>query len=68
MYSNRDYYVLVVIAILAAFFAFRYSRESYRSLQADYRYGFVDTNPARRVSDAFDSPDRSDVYEGLPLP
>jgi hypothetical protein len=43
-------------------------REGYRTGRVDYRYGFVDTNPARRVSDAFDSPERSDVYSGLPLP
>jgi hypothetical protein len=28
----------------------------------------VDTNPMRRVSDAFDSPNHKNVYEGLPLP
>jgi len=28
----------------------------------------VDTNPSRRVSDAFDSPNIKNVYEGLPLP
>jgi len=42
--------------------------EKYTAGRPAYRYGFVDTNPARRVSDAFDSPDRRDVYEGLPLP
>ena len=36
--------------------------------RTDYRYGFIDTNPARRVSDAFDSPEQINVYEGLPLP
>lgn len=41
-----------------------------------YRYGLVDTNPARRVSNFFDacSPEnmedcpRNNPYEGLPLP
>ena len=41
-----------------------------------YRYGLVDTNPARRVSSFFDacSPEnmedcpRNNPYEGLPLP
>lgn len=41
-----------------------------------YRYGLVDTNPARRVSGFFDacSPEnmehcpRNNPYEGLPLP
>jgi hypothetical protein len=44
------------------------SRELYQSGRADYRYGFVDTNPSRRVADAFDSPNTYDPYEGLPLP
>jgi len=44
------------------------SRELYQSGRADYRYGFVDTNPSRRVADAFDSPNIDNPYEGLPLP
>ena len=45
------------------------NRESYQhSGRAGYRYGFVDTNPERRVSDAFDSPNIDNPYEGLPLP
>jgi hypothetical protein len=66
--NNR---LLLGIAILTvmAWMVFR-SCENYisGSGHSDYRYGFVDTNPARRVSDAFDSPNQKDVYAGLPLP
>ena len=49
-----------------------HNKESYTS----GRYGFVDTNPSRRVSGFFDncSPEnmedcsRNNPYEGLPLP
>tara|TARA_R100000908_G_scaffold58216_1_gene34251 strand:+ start:3793 stop:3999 length:207 start_codon:yes stop_codon:yes gene_type:complete len=61
---------LLLIAAVCAFIVYVIYcvREGYVSGRADYRYGFVDTNPSRRVSDAFDSPERSDVYSGLPLP
>ncbi|ADQ90945.1 hypothetical protein MpV1_022c [Micromonas sp. RCC1109 virus MpV1] len=55
------------IAFVIAWMVFR-SQEKYQAGRMDYRYGFIDTNPARRVSDAFDSPDQKNVYEGLPLP
>lgn len=50
--------------------------EKYRPPNADYKYSFVDTNPARRVSAFFDkcSPEnmsdckRNDPYKGLPKP
>ena len=52
------------------------NKERYTSGRADYRYGFVDTNPTRRTSGFFDncSPEnmedcsRNNPYEGLPLP
>ena len=61
---------LLLIATVCAFLVYVIScvRKGYTSGRADYRYGFIDTNPARRVSDAFDSPERSDIYSGLPLP
>jgi hypothetical protein len=55
------------VAFVVAWMVFRY-QEKYQSGRTDYRYGFVDTNPARRVSDAFDSPNIDNPYEGLPLP
>ena len=50
--------------------------EKYRPAQSAYRYGFVDTNPARRTGQFFDtcSPEnmadckRNNPYKGLPLP
>jgi hypothetical protein len=50
--------------------------ERYRPDNADYRYGFIDTNPMRRTGQFFDScsPEnmadckRNNPYEGLPLP
>jgi hypothetical protein len=50
--------------------------ERYRPANADYRYGFIDTNPVRRTGQFFDtcSPEnmadckRNNPYEGLPLP
>lgn len=60
---------LLLIAVVCAFIVYVIYcvREGYNTGRADYRYGFVDTNPARRVSDVFDSPERSDIYSGLPL-
>lgn len=59
--------ILIVALILLALYMSNRQSEKY-SGRAAYRYGFVDTNPARRVSDAFDSPEYKNVYEGLPLP
>jgi|TARA_R110000851_G_scaffold58678_1_gene136143 hypothetical protein len=64
--NNRILLAFAVI-VVAMWMVFRY-QEKYQSGRADYRYGFVDTNPARRVSDAFDSPNIDNPYEGLPLP
>jgi len=59
--------ILIVALILLALYMSNRQSEKY-SGRAAYRYGFVDTNPARRVSDAFDSPEYKNVHEGLPLP
>lgn len=64
---NNRILLFLAALIVIAWMVFR-SCENYISGRADYRYGFVDTNPVRRVSDAFDSPNRKNVYEGLPLP
>ena len=50
--------------------------EKYHPQGSEYRYGFVDTNPERRISGFFDncSPEnmedcsRNNPYEGLPKP
>jgi len=65
----------IAIAIIIGMLGARLS-EKYRPQQADYRYGFVDTNPARRTSQFFDtcSPEnmgdcpRNNPYKGYPLP
>ena len=67
--------VAVILVIVAIIISFQMS-EKYRPVGADYRYGFVDTNPDRRVGQFFDtcSPEnmadcqRNNPYEGLPLP
>ena len=64
---NNRFILLFAIVVVVKWMVLR-SREAYQSGRADYRYGFVDTNPARRVSDAFDSSSRKNVYIGLPLP
>ena len=64
---NNRYLLAIAILVVVVWMIYK-SKETYRNGRADYRYGFIDTNPARRVSDAFDSPDRRNVYEGLPLP
>jgi len=64
---NNRLLLTVAILIVITWMVYR-SCENYVSGRTDYRYGFVDTNPARRVSDAFDSPNQKNVYEGLPLP
>jgi hypothetical protein len=65
-------YILLVFVII--FFLSR--KELYHPAQTEYRYGFIDTNPARRISSFFDgcSPENvgdcklNNPYEGLPLP
>jgi hypothetical protein len=67
--------VAIVIAIIVILASSQLS-EKYYAAGADYRYGFVDTNPARRTGQFFDtcSPEnmedctRNNPYEGLPLP
>jgi uncharacterized membrane protein YjgN (DUF898 family) len=63
---NNRYLLALAVLIVVAWMVYR--AERYQSGRNEYRYGFVDTNPARRVSDAFDSPNISNPYEGLPLP
>ena len=64
---NNRYLLALAILIVVVWMVYK-SRELYQSGRADYRYGFVDTNPSRRVADAFDSPNIDNPYEGLPLP
>ena len=67
--------VAAVVALIAIFVSIQVG-EKYRPVGADYRYGFVDTNPMRRTGQFFDtcSPEnmadcsRNNPYEGLPLP
>jgi hypothetical protein len=61
-------YLLPLAVLIVVVWMVTRADEKYTAGRPDYRYGFVDTNPARRVSDAFDSPNRRDIYEGLPLP
>ncbi len=76
MFKLREKHILVIVLAVIAIMGIRYLRETYRSEGSDYRYGFVDTNPARRTSQFFDncSPEnmedctRNNPYEGLPLP
>ncbi len=63
---NNRYLLALAVLIVAVWMVYR--AERYQAGRTDYRYGFVDTNPVRRVSDAFDSPNISNPYEGLPLP
>lgn len=65
--------VFAAIVIIAVLYL-TMQREKFTEIP--YRYGLVDTNPARRVSNFFDacSPEnmedcpRNNPYEGLPLP
>jgi hypothetical protein len=71
--TNRAALKYIIVLYIAITLLMFFNTEKYRP---DYRYGFVDTNPARRVSGAFDacSPENmedcklSNPYEGLPLP
>ena len=72
---NNTKILLLAVAIVTLFLVMK-CREMYIPDQSAYRYGFVDTNPARRTSQFFDtcSPEnmadckRNNPYEGLPLP
>ena len=59
--------IVAIALILLVLYVYNCHTEKYKGRGA-YRYGFVDTNPTRRVSDAFDSPEHRNVHEGLPLP
>ena len=59
---------MTIAIILVVVWMINCATEKYVSGRHSYRYGQVDTNPERRVSDAFDSPIYRNVYEGLPLP
>ncbi len=69
--------IITLLLILIACVLFTNTTEMYGSGRAAYRYGSVDTNPARRVSGFFDTcspenmgdcPPSRNPYEGLPLP
>lgn len=72
---NNRALLLVSVAVIVVFLMMK-CKEKYIPNQSAYRYGFVDTNPARRTSQFFDtcSPEnmeecsRNNPYEGLPLP
>lgn len=63
---NNKHLLILAVAVVIMWMVYR--TEGYENGRASYRYGFVDTNPERRVSDAFDSPVYKNVHEGLPLP
>lgn len=63
---NNKHLLILALAVVMLWMVYR--TEGYQAGRNAYRYGSVDTNPMRRVSDAFDSPNHKNVYEGLPLP
>jgi len=75
MSDKRTLIVLAIVAAIVVYLVVK-NKEKYRPEQSDYRYGFVDTNPTRRIAGFFDncSPEnmedckRNNPYEGLPLP
>ena len=72
--TNRTALRYLFILFVAMWILSLINKERYTSGRPDYRYGFVDTNPTRRVSSFFDncSPEnmedcqRNNPYEGLP--
>jgi hypothetical protein len=46
--------ILILSALIMAVLWFRLKNETYRPLSAAHRLGFIDSNPARRVSGPFD--------------
>ena len=74
--TNRTALKYIIVLYVAISLLIFFNKEKYSSGRHDYRYGIVDTNPARRVSAAFDacSPENMEdcklgnPYEGLPLP
>lgn len=76
---NRLEWIILIIVCLAIYKMFirPFSSEGYTPLQKAYSFGFIDTNPSRRVSSYFDqcSPENfSDCqrgpsqFESYPLP
>lgn len=67
---------LVIVIVVMVTLTGTKLAETYRPVDADYRYGFIDTNPMRRTGQFFDtcSPEnmadckRNNPYAGLPLP
>lgn len=59
--------IISVVLVILALYVYNNTSEGYSNRGA-YRYGAVDTNPERRVSDAFDSPEQKNIWKGLPLP
>lgn len=86
MHRKTVFIIAVVLLMLVYFISGRMSTdgkdprfvftEKYRPQQTDYKYGIVDTNPARRLASFFDkcSPEnmkdckRNNPYKGLPKP
>lgn len=60
-------YLYIALIALALYIAYK-APETYESGRVDYRLGFIDTNPMRRVSGPFDGGALNNPYEGLPLP
>lgn len=67
---------VVIVVVVVYMKSKKAKKETYRPVDADYRYALVDTNPMRRTGQFFDtcSPEnmedcsRNNPYEGLPLP
>jgi hypothetical protein len=53
--SNKIYVTLLTLSIALMIYLLMRQPEKYRSGRIDYRYGFVDTNPVRRISGPFDN-------------
>ena len=76
MCKGNEKYLIAAVLTVVVLLTIGYLRETYRPQGSDYRYGFVDSNTARRTSQFFDtcSPEnmedcsRNNPYEGLPLP
>lgn len=72
---NNTKILMVAVAVVIIYMMMK-CRERYIPDKSAYRYGFVDTNPQRRIAGFFDhcSPEnmadckRNNPYEGLPLP
>jgi hypothetical protein len=60
--ADKKYLMLLTAILVLLVYLLVRQPEKYRSGRFEYRYGFVDTNPMRRVSDPFDkcSPENFD--------